>query len=417
MSTYRYTLTTISPVHIGNGAKMTPLEYHLANDLIVPDIDAIFAANPAAAEKFAQQLSKIAARDLVKTPLDKLIDAKLLEDPRFCRYQMPGIRYKETNYDALDRLEYEAARDQGEVRLATKTPDDRVYIPGSSLKGALKTAWAYQQLADAPKDAKVIEAIARVASTPNRNADRDANREIQQRVFQSPPDNRQNAQDAAYDLFRVVQMGDSEPRSASDTLILAAERVLSAGVRPGNKAGAGAAFKDYWVFCETIDAEMEFEGRFVFNDKLLTDERASRSLNWSPAQRKLTVENLRAAVNRFAADLCELELEYFNRVEQTAGKCETEEARLFYEDLREDIAAAGAGTWYFSVGHGSGWHKLTIGLLLEKTLSKDQFTALRRNLRLADHHTDFEYPKSRKLVMRGETRADSPFGWVKMILD
>jgi CRISPR-associated protein Csm5 len=412
MSIYRYTLTTISPVHIGNGAKMTPLEYHLADELIVPDIDGIFAANPAAAEKFAQQLSKIAARDLVKTPLSKLIDGELLEDPRFCRYKMPGISYKEANYNALDRLDDEAARDQGDVRLATKTPDDRVYIPGSSLKGALKTAWAYQQLADAPQDARVIEAIARAASDPNRNADRQADREIQQRVFQSPSER----QDAAFDLFRVVEMGDSEPRSASDTLILAGERVLSAGVRPGNEADAAATFKDYWVFCEAIEVGMEFEGRLVFNDKLLTDERANQRLNWSPAQRKLTVENLRAAVNRFAADLCELELEYFNRVEQAAGRCHTEDARIFYEDLRDNIAASAPETWYFSVGHGSGWHKLTIGLLLEKRLPAREFDILRRNLHLAAQHTDFEYPKSRKLVMLGKTRADSPFGWVKMTL-
>lgn len=409
MTSYRYKLTTVSPVHIGTGGAMTPLEFHLGDELIVPDLDRIFVRHPAAAEQFTRRLAALAARDLAKTPLGDLIGESMLEDPEVIRYSMPGIRDREKRFDTLDKLESEARRGQGEVRVATKTPDDRVYIPGSSLKGTLKTAWAYQRLLDSPTD---LDIIARVATEHGYDQSKRAEQELKRRVFQSP----REGQDAAFDLFRVLQLGDTEPRPASDTLILAGERVLSASVRGGGETDVAASFKDYWVFCEAIDEGMEFEGRLGFDEQLLNNRRAVDRMGWSEAQRKLTIESLRAAVNRFAADLCEWEIEYFRCIRQTAGKCETDLASTFYEEMLGRIKDAPADTLYFSVGHGSGWHKLTIGLLLEKRLSKAQFNELRRKLRLDERHAEFEYPKSRKLVMRGETCADTPFGWVEMVL-
>ncbi|HEY9231132.1 MAG TPA: hypothetical protein VIS78_03275, partial [Blastocatellia bacterium] len=117
---------------------------------------------------------------------------------------------------------------------------------------------------------------------------------------------------------------------------------------------------------------------------------------------------------RFAGDLCQWETEYFTAFATASREVDVEPVLEFYKYLAAEIRSAPPHTLYFSIGHGSGWHKLTVGLLLEKRLSGERFAELRRSLKLADRHTDFAYPKSRKLVMGGENRADSPFGWVRL---
>ncbi|HXG67495.1 MAG TPA: type III-A CRISPR-associated RAMP protein Csm5 [Blastocatellia bacterium] len=404
MSRYRYTIETLAPVHIGTGEVLSPLEYYPGEEFIVPDLDRLFAAYPDAATAFSRQLAARSAAELARTGLGELLAADLLGDRRVWRYAAPAFYNEELNFDALKKLREQAGQGQAEVRLATKTPDSRPYLPGSSIKGALKTAWAYEQCRRSPGAFEVI-----VKLLEDRDRAPQAEAALKSQVFQAP-----EQRDVAYDVFRVVSIGDSAPLSP-DALILVAERVLSAAVRPG-VSQADAAFKNYWVFCEAIDEKNTMSGEVRFDDRLLNDPNARRVMRWSEAQRGLTMESLRAAVNGFAADLCAWERRYFESIRTGLPNCDVEGALAFYEDLQKEVGAAPADTMYFSLGHGSGWHKLTIGLLLEKQTSREQFAQFRRNVRLADRHADFEYPKSRKLIMNGETSAYGPFGWVKMAI-
>jgi len=417
MSKYHYTMTTITPLHIGTGEAMTSLEYHITDQLlIVPDLNKVFASHPQAASRFLLNLSARTSHELSRLRLDQLMDAAVLEDRSTWRYSMPDVYDHDNSFYALDKLSEAIGRGQGEIKLFIKTADYQVYIPGSSIKGALKTAWAYWQCLN---DSRIIEDVLERQSREHDAAKkaRAGERAINSRVFQSSVDER----DAAYDLFRVLQVSDSAPRKPEDVLVLAGERLLSASVRarngsnipPGN---VPASYKDYWTFCEAVDLDFDFSGRIVFNQKLLADYRAQSKMGWKAQQREFTIESLRSAVNRFAVDLCQWEIEYFERIDQHSQRCDLTEVVKFYRSLKKEIESAPANTLYFSLGHGSGWNKLTIGLLLEKRLSRQQFINLRRDLRLADRYTDFEYPKSRKLVMKGNVQAESPFGWVKLIL-
>lgn len=412
---YRYTITTLAPAHIGVGEAMTPLEYYIADELIVPDLGRVFAKYPDAAERFNRSLAAKSAHDLARIGLGELIPADALKDPGARRYFLIEFYDSDTKFGSFDELEDAIPRGQAEVKLAIKTPDHHPYIPGSSIKGAFKTAWAYAQL---KQDRKALDYV---IADPSDGA-------LSSRVFHAPEQKGDaakrinRAKDAAYDVFRALHFGDSKPAEGDDVFVLAAERVLSAGVasRGGEVKGKDrlrAEFKDYWTFCEAIDEKMNFNGRLDFCDSLLTDERAQRALGWNESQRSLTPSSLCRAVNDFAADLCQWEIEYFRQIAAGAeGRCQVEQALRFYEDLKGEIEEAGADTCYFSLGHGSGWHKLTVGLLLEKHLDRKSFAGLRQKLRLADRHTDYEYPKSRKLVMNGKRSAYSPFGWVKMNL-
>ena len=408
---WSYMATTRSPLHIGTGEEMTPLEYHIGNDLIVPDLDKIFSKYPVEVERFSQNLARVSSSDLARTRLSSLLDRKILEDQHVWRYSMPAIRNSATRFDSLNRLKNEIAREHGKIKLAIKSPDYRAYIPGTSLKGAFKTAWAYNQCLKTPR---LLETVLAKLKEHGSRIEKNAEQVLMASVFQAPA----QPKDAAYDIFRVLQIGDSQPRKADDVMILIAERVLSAGIYasdpPAPAATASASYKTYWVFCEAIDENLVFSGSLAVDQGLLNDSSARRLMGWNDAQLGLSVTNLCQAANKFAADLCEFEIEYFDSLQPDERNYDAEAVINFYLDLRESIADVPANMCFLPLGHGSGWHKLTIGLLIEKKLSLVEFAEMRRATNLARQHTQFIFPKSRKLVMDGERSACSPLGWLKL---
>jgi hypothetical protein len=56
---------------------------------------------------------------------------------------------------------------------------------------------------------------------------------------------------------------------------------------------------------------------------------------------------------------------------------------------------------------------MTVGMLLENDPEFD-FKNLRKRLRLADKRLEFEYPKSRKVLMEDEREVKGVLGWVKI---
>ena len=155
------TLRTLSPVHIGSGNTIEPFDYvtrfqdgkgTFARINLDAFAERVFDLKPEAIGIFTDWISRTAER-LDRTPrqqqfrvrrefkLDRfarqrlnasdLADA-LIDDETLCHYQQP------INTD----------RDY-EVREHIKTADNGLYIPGSSLKGALRTALAFQVLCEA----------------------------------------------------------------------------------------------------------------------------------------------------------------------------------------------------------------------------------------------------------------------------
>ena len=59
---------------------------------------------------------------------------------------------------------------------------------------------------------------------------------------------------------------------------------------------------------------------------------------------------------------------------------------------------------------------MTIGLLLQKD-QRFAFKALRKELRLAPDRLDFDYPKSRKLLMKSEQEIQTVYGWVELQIE
>ena len=260
-----YKLKTLTPVHIGTGEEIAPLEYHLSKVLVVPDLDKLFTKYPKSAEQFQQRLGRISSYDLSRTLLTKLIDPQYLDDPATWRYALKNVTYASVHndgrtFDPIQQLQREIEHEQGRVKLATKTPDFRAYIPGSSLKGAFKTAWAYSQVKGKP----LLDEVAQMID--NSEKESRVEQHLMNKIFQPSAQRKE----ANYDLFRLLQVSDTEPRRANDTLILLGERVLSANVNARQtdreKDEARAQYKKYWTFCEAIDTDKEFNGQVSFDE-------------------------------------------------------------------------------------------------------------------------------------------------------
>ncbi len=406
---WRYEIETLSPVHIGTGDQLTSLEYHIVDRpgdaqklFAVPNLASIFAARPEEAEPFGRKLAGVDAVSLARKNLKDFLSVLLLNSPAYHCYSLPFLE------DAAKHLVNEQNRGQGQVRVATRTPEYEAYIPGSSLKGAFRTAWAYHRIKENPE--AISRIVKEIASSHSKRPENDADQLMAENIFRSPA-----SSDAGFDLFRCLQIGDTLPVAADQSLVLVAERVLSTGARkePSQNQDVRADYKPYWVFLEAIDEKKRFSGRLQFAEALLDNDRARGVLGWSESQQAFSLPQLIRAVNEFALDLIEWELDYLDQVPSDIEQVNVDDVYNFYLKLQKQIDPNSGNTCWFSLGHGSGWHKLTIGLLLEQQLSPQEFSRLRRTLRLAERHTDFVYPKSRKLVMCDEWNAYAPFGWVR----
>lgn len=404
MERYRYKLHTLAPVHIGTGETMLPIEFQISDDSMlmwIPELERVFEQRQDLTEVFARRLMDTQPSNLTNAMIGGLLAGVNFQNPSILKYSTKQPPQKNYGYFGLKTLrEQVSQKKNSEVRLAVKSPDYRLYIPGSSIKGAMKTAWAYDYC---KKNSKILTDISKV------DGDRKAHALVQN-LFQSD-----EGKDANYDLFRVLQIGDTEPVKPEDALYVVAARVLSAAVRPGSK-NVPAQWKNYWIFCEAVARETTHTGSAAMNMELLSDKNAQRELKWREEQREFSLQSLCRAVNSFALDICNWEIEYFSKIIQTQERCETESVLKLYRDywkkqLETIFNNASENTCYLSIGYGSGWHKMTVGMLLERELG-DKFKVLREKLGLAKRHTEFDYPKSRKLIKEG--KATYPFGWVKL---
>lgn len=135
METRSFSLTVLSPVHVGCGETISPEDYiHVDDKLVRVNLTEIL-----------RHLSS-GDRDRVERALDigdlravRATVARYAEDKRFHRYSVDIG--KSSQEDLRDLFNDPNRPRKGEVTLLPRNPyDNHPYIPGSSIKGALRTA-------------------------------------------------------------------------------------------------------------------------------------------------------------------------------------------------------------------------------------------------------------------------------------
>jgi CRISPR-associated protein Csm5 len=252
------------------------------------------------------------------------------------------------------------ASDQLFIPTFTST-NGQPFLPGSALKGALRTALVSARTSEA--------ALGNLGGRPS-----------------GAPLEAQSLGRSGADEFRSVSVGDSRPVAATSTRVylVRTSTMEARGGQPalGWKQGRGAP-----QFFEMAAPGTRFEGRF----------------DVSPGPgRKLTLEQLVEAANRYAALVLGIHRRYARMVKLTR----VEESMA---ELEARLAALGANAALLPLGWGAGYLGKTVWPRIEeggfrKVLGELPYYA--RAIR-----TGMPFPKTRRVVFLDNQPATLP-GWV-----
>ena len=361
MTTYAVTLETVSPLHIGSGRPdlRRDLDFVvLGQDLYMLDSNAVLDAILPASDTHPQYAAILNASSFAG-----YVDAKLLADnPHLYFYKIQGISKLET------------------MRAATKNVLGQPYIPGSSLKGALRTAWIRSVYTQRNLEFNVA------GLTDRREW---AFQDSEARLL-SPMATR-TAQRPNYDLFRAIQVADSQP-APDDSL-----RLYNAVVFPAGPKGIP-------IDLEGIKPRVALAGRIKVDDYILT----TKAREFGVESQRFTLSNLLQAWREQGIARIQQEIAFWT------GRNDGKNVLEFLTSLEQTAQTAAANTFMIEVGWGTGWKSKTLGdIIKEPALSR---VMNKYRLSRNEHRAGDPFPKTRRAARDRNGVLQRPFGWVKVTI-
>jgi len=359
MSVFKIKLQTLSPVHIGNGD-----ELRQGFDFVVYD-------------KRTYRLNE-----------DAILQAKqslLRPDPNG-RYPAPGNLLVELDYRNPELFRYilrgfpRSRKTDARIKPFIKDVFDRPYIPGSSLKGALRTSMAWTGWKE------INPILDRSAIGRSRSG---AGQPLEKKLFGPDPN---------HDLLRALHVSDLFGlQKAGMGLVLVNAQVLT-------KRSAGSPIE-----LEAVAGDVPFEGSLTIDDALFTSW-AEKELHFN--NRKHWLEELMARAQAHSqARIAEL-VTWFERAEGT------EDIAGFYRQLAKITLPPTQA--FIQLGWGSGWDGKTFWTHLQKDPQLferlvDEFRLHRAGRNTPSRHLGDPFPRSKRAAMgvkEGIAKPIAPFGWV-----
>ena len=370
----KYQLKTITPVHIGTGETLSQIDGFYDNGQWHRiDIDAVLAAIP-------------------ESELNRLTIAMGERDFQWRRYlptNQPFARYA---------LPCPEDPQETEIREAMKHPSGRPMVPGSSIKGAIRTALLWDLIGDSSQEPfkySVDYLKEQLRRKPNRSW---AGQRIERRVLGADPNR---------DLMRAVQVSDTAPIP-----IQALEMGLAWTVtlnQDDELVQKKEGNREYKTFVEQIRADQTFDFSIKI-DRSLFGQREKRELGYSDQQERVICEELADVCNFVAKGLADEEAKFYDyyRLPELAN---------FYQSLSNRIGNLPNGAFVLPIGWGTGYRAKTVTELLTGD-DDDLMMELRRHYRLGESRSrrgyyDDEFPKTRR-VLYDRQIPKSPLGWVQI---
>ena len=365
----KYQLKTITPVHIGTGETLNQIDGYYNNGWWYRvDLDAVLKAMP-------------------ESELNRLTIAMGQRNFQWRRY-LPK-NHTSTAYT----LRCPEDPGETEIREAIKDAFGRPMIPGSSIKGAIRTALLWDFIRDDNTEAQ-NQLKVQLQRSPNRSW---AGQSIEKAVFGKDPN---------HDLMRVVQVSDTAPipinavgMGVAWTVTLSRNDQL-VQKREGNR--------EYKTFVEQIRAEQTLDFSIKI-DKTLFGQREKRKLGYTDRQERALCEELAEVCNFVTKELAKDEAEFYDyyRLPEPAN---------FYESLSKRIDNLQDGAFVLQIGWGTGYRAKTVAELL--TGDDDDLMKLRKHFRLGESrsrhgHYHREFPKTRR-ILYDRQKPTFPLGWVQI---
>jgi CRISPR-associated protein Csm5 len=300
---------------------------------------------------------------------------------------------------------------------------DRPYLPGSSLKGAIRSAlaWAY-----APELAE--RAFAEFSQKGRTNADtalekelfygtEGVGRRVDNHVLRDVLRGRRASRRGARhqrrsvdnhvlrDVLRGLHIADSAPSSVGPEL-------LTVQVFPASSKGRGAITVDI----EALPAGVDLRAALHLERYMFDAEEARCVLKFKQWPQRLQPEALAKACRERAAALIAGERKFFSSTRAP-------EIDRVYADLEQRLASLDARSFLLAVGWGAGWRSKTLDDRLSATPERAaEFAHAVKQYNLKNNRTKSGrfspgdlFPATRKLVYSGG-RPRQPLGWLQVTI-
>ena len=382
----KYYLQILTPVHIGSGETLNQIDGCYANGRWYPiDLERVLAHPSTDLNALTSEMSR---RDF---RWQRYLSQRNVEPAEFSIYSLPCPQSPETV----------------EIREAIKTIDNRPYIPGSTLKGALRTALLGEILSvnDAVYEKSQDHIDTLIDQGPRGNPRREQPaRQIEQLAFGKDPN---------HDLLRALQVSDTQPLQSDALEIgLVWTVTLNENNQLVEKIDRGEEYKN---FLQQFQAKQELTFTLKIDDFLFREREKTR-LNYSDSQEEMLRDI--AEICRSDADaLMQQELAFYDDYNLS-------EIADFYDKLIAINNRLNKGTFLLQIGWGTGYHANTVTSIIaddnpELPEDEDFWMDFRERFRLGqsrsrrDSYDPRAFPKTRRILYRGQNPI-CPLGWVKI---
>lgn len=285
------------------------------------------------------------------------------------------------------------------------------FIPGSTIKGAIRTAIFYNYLINSHAGKIIISSLFKKAADKYPKLNEIDKSRFERKLFTQEISKIYNElylfkANRGHD-FRHIQISDSPLLENSDTKI--ADIVVEYLIKASNKTNSWKQ-----VLKEQLTTTFQFKIEKDFEDDFL------KPIN------SLTHQGIFKIINTFSKDVIEFELERFDEFIRNgkADKKQIEEKlvgiREFYKDLLEKIEKSEDRFAVMRIGGGKTYFDNSIGLALFKA-DKEKFKQFRKLLGLWKHRNrqfvEEDSPITRSVIFNKSFNKNKPLGWVAIYPD
>ncbi len=358
------TVELLSPLHIGTGVELL-LDYDL-----VPHQGHTYRVDEQALLEHALDEAEAVGAEAVNRLLTGRPAAELLTEADFADPHSPLFRYAMSGTPSVKTP-------GAKVWEQIKDVHDRLYLPGSSLKGALRTVLAWGIYASQKRKPD----LARLGRSRSWAA-----QELERGLFGRDPNR---------DWLRAVHVEDSRPLEPDGHLALRTVQVYPAGLP---------------IDVEAVEPGTVFQAAITV-DEYGFQEQVARQLGWQG--KRQWIEQLPKLARSHARQRLLVEAEYFKPQRGSEG------AKRFYENLINTWSQLAENELIVQIGWGAGWESKTLGSGLLRTDAQafERLLSQYRMTKERKRQPGDPFPKSRHLVLDRRGQPAEPLGWVKVRLE
>lgn len=380
----KYKLETITPVHIGSGETLNQIDGYYANG-----------------RWYRIDLDKVLSHP--NADINALTSEMSMRDFRWSDY------FSHHNMNAAELSTYSLLCAQSpettDIREAIKSVGNRPYIPGSSIKGALRTALLADLINNDENKQLMDDSSAHLnreidKGAPPRRRPENPARKIKELAFGKDPN---------HDLLRALQVSDTDPLESDALAIETAWTVtLNQNNQLEQKIEGNTEYKN---FVEVIQGVKSLPFTLKI-DNLLFRDREKKQLKYSKIQEK-TLREIADVCRHETHLLMQDEKEFFDYYNIS------EIANLYdkFIPLNDSLTDGG---FMLQIGWGTGYLANTVtASFTEGEDATIDLMKLRERYRLGEsrgqrgHYDEREFPKTRRILYRGQNPI-APLGWVKI---